>query len=330
MRYIRGGERKELESDTICFYVGPRTTTPPGSPPKDFIPLNENANPMGMASQPQNTSSILQALANMAKTNASIPGQPPQAGGGNVPNVQNMYPQSMPPSVNAATTVPPFTQAVNAGNGSSPYGGMSSAPNFLQSMPQMQGGQMNMQANPPLQPQSTVPSPEQLQQQVQIIQMLQAQGVPQDQWAPVLSVLMAASAGGGAAPAPQPNFGQNQYGGREEASRDRNGYGDQYEMRSPSGRHRRSRSRSPSGYDRRRDASPRRRRDSPSYGSQGRGDDRFGRGGGNPYRQRSPDRHRRSDSPGGRELPPPGPKRITYDHSIPPDNIKGKPLHSRH
>ena len=252
----------------------------------------------------------------MAKTNASTPGQPSQISGGNVPSAQNMYPQSMPPSVNAATSVPPFAQAVNTGNGANPYGGMSSAPNnFLQSMPQMQAGQMTMQANPPSQSQSTVPSPEQLQQQVQIIQMLQAQGVPQDQWAAVLSVLMAATTSGAAA-APQQNFGQNQYG---DTSRDRNGYGDQYNMRSPTGHYRRSRSRSPSGYDRRRDASPRRRRDSPSYSSNGRG-------GGNSYRQRSPDRHRRNDSPRGRDLPPPGPKHITYDHTIPPDHIKGKSL----
>ena len=283
-----------------------------------------------MAAQPQNTSSILQALADIAKTNASTPGQPTQANASSMPNVQNSYPQSMPPSVNAATTMPPFAQAVSAmgaANGTNPYAGMSSAPNFLQSMPQTQGGQMNMQA-PPAQS-NAAPTPEQLQQQVQIIQMLQAQGVPQDQWAPVLSALMAAGAGGGnSVAAPQQAWGQNQYGGQyDSSSRDRNGYNDSYNMRSPSGRQRRSRSRSPSGYDRRRDASPRRRRDSPTYGAYGRGDDRSGRGGGNPYRQRSPERFRRSDSPVGRDqtLPLPGPKNITWDNSMPPDHIKGKP-----
>ena len=258
----------------------------------------------------------------MAKTNATTPEQPPQGSGNNVPNVQNMYPQSVPPSVNAATTVPPFPQAVNTGNSGNSYGGMNNVPNFPQPLPQMQGGQMNLPANPMSQPPSTVPSPEQLQQQVQIIQMLQAQGVPQEQWAPVLSVLMAAgnNAGAGPAPAAQQNFSQTQFGGRDDQSRDRNGYGDQYDMRSPPGRNRRSRSRSPSGYDRRRDPSPRRRRDSPSYG---RGDDRSGRAGGNPYRQRSPDRYRRSNSPRGRELPLPGPKSISYDHSMPPNHIRG-------
>ena len=246
-------------------------------------------------------------------------------------NVQNAYSQSVPPSVNAATTIPPFAQPVNAigaANGASPYGGMSSAPNFPQAMPQMQSGHMNMpQANPTSQ--GGAPTPEQLQQQVQIIQMLQAQGVPHDQWAAVLSALMAAGAGGAnAAAAPtQQNWGQNQYGGREDMSRDRNGYNDPYSMRSPSGRHRRSRSRSPSGYDRRRDPSPRRRRDSPTYGAYGRGDDRSARSG-NSYRQRSPDRYRRSDSPRGRDhtLPPSGPKTISWDPSMPPEHIKGKSL----
>ncbi|KAL9640089.1 MAG: hypothetical protein Q9164_000524 [Protoblastenia rupestris] len=305
-----------------------RTTTPPGSPPKDFIPLNENGNSGTMPAQPQNTSSILQALANIAKTNASMPGQPSQAGPGNMQNVQNPYTQNMPPSVNAAATMPPFTQAVSAMgavNGANPYGAMSSTPNFSQTLPQMQGGQINApQANP--MPQGGAPTPEQLQQQVQIIQMLQAQGVPQDQWAAVLSALMAAGAGGAnaAAAAPQQNWGQTQYSGRDDTSRDRTGYSDPYGMRSPSGRHRRSRSRSPSGYDRRRDASPRRRRDSPTYGAYGRGgDDRSSRGG-NPYRQRSPDRYQRSDSPNGRDqtIPPPGPKNIIWDHSLPSDHIK--------
>ena len=298
----------------LIFFVGARTTTPPGSPPKDFIPLNDNANAGGIVTQPQDTSGILQALANMAKNNANVPGQPAQAAGGNVPNLQSMYPQNVPQSVNSGTSVPPFAQAVNAtggSNGTNPYGGMSSVPIPFQAMAQMQGAQGSMPTNPPPQPQSNVPSPEQLQQQVQIIQMLQAQGIPQDQWAPVLSALMAAGAGGVAAP--QQNFGQNQYGGHSDSSRDRNGFGDQYNMRSPTGRYRRSRSRSPSGYDRRRDASPRRRRDSPPYGSRG----------GNPYRQRSPDRRRRSDSPADNALPPSGPKNIIYDRSMPPDHIKG-------
>ncbi|KAL9102874.1 MAG: hypothetical protein Q9163_002026 [Psora crenata] len=302
----------------------PRTTTPPGSPPRDFIPLHDNGNGGSMAAQPQDTSSLLQALASFAKTNASTPGLPSQAGAGSMPNVQNPYPQSMPPSVNTAATIPPFAQAVNAmgaANGANSYGGMSSAPNYSQPV---QGAQVNVPQTSPIS-QAAAPTPEQLQQQVQIIQMLQAQGIPQDQWAAILSALMAAGAGvSGANAAPQQNWGQNQYGGRDDMSRDPNAYNDQYSIRSPSGRHRHSRSRSPSGYDRRRDASPRRRRDSPTYAAYGRGDDRSGRSGGNLYRQRSPDRYRRSESPHGRDhgLPPPGPKNITRDNSLPADHIK--------
>jgi len=165
-----------------------------------------------------------------------------------------------------------------------------------------------------------------LQQQVQFLQALQAQGVPQDQWAPLLAVLV--NAGGGAAAA-QPVLQQNGGYGRDDPSRDHNGYSDSYNVRSPSGRYRdRSRSRSPGGY-RHRDASPPRRRDSPLYGNYGRGDSRRQGGGGrgSEYRRRSPqDNYRRSDSPRGNDqrLPPPGPKNIQYDHSLPPNNIKGK------
>lgn len=232
----------------------------------------------------------------------------------------------MPPSVNTASTVPPATQAVNVpgpANGANPLSGfMSSMPNFGQSMQNMVNPQPNMQATP------MIPQQNALHQQVQLLQMLQAQGVPQDQWAASLAVLMSALNAGAGGAAAQPGFQQNGGYGRDDPSRDRNGYGDSYNVRSPSGRHRdRSRSRSPGGY-RRRDVSPPRRRDSPVYGNFGRGDSRRGGGGrGNEYRQRSPqDRYRRSDSPGGHDqkLPPPGPRNIQYDHSLPPGSIKGE------
>ena len=210
---------------------------------------------------------------------------------------------------------------------------MSSLPNFPQSgVPNGQQGNLQ-QANPPL---GTGPTPEVLQQQVQIIQMLQAKGVPQEQWAAVLTVMMSAGGlGGGANNAAQPPYGQNQnqnqnHGyGTSDSSRDRSGYNDQYNQRSPSGRYR-NRSRSPSpgpGY--RRDGSPPRRRDSPTYGSYGRGG-RDGRGGGissggRDYRQRSPQRSRRSASPrrDPQALPPPGPRNIQWERTLPPGTIKG-------
>lgn len=277
-------------------------------------------------SQPQDTSSILQALANMAKSNANATPQPPQDAPSNFPN---LYGQNMPTAVSSAQATNSLPQNFNSfgvnTDGNNPYGGLGNV------MPQM-GGQMNPQVNPAQQVPNVVAPNEQLQQQVQIIAMLQQQGIPQEQWGPVLQAVMAASAAnaGGAPSAAQQNQNypqnQNQYGGpQDDFSRDRNGYG----MRSPPGRYRRSRSRSPPGYDRRRNDSPRRRRDSPTYTAYGRGDDRSSR---NMYRQRSPerdhDRGRRSDSPAARNhhLPPPGPKMVNYDSSIPPDHIKGRCL----
>ena len=242
----------------------------------------------------------------------------------------------MPSSVNPASSVPPANQAVNVpgmANGANPFAGlMSSVPNFAQNMQSMPNGQPNVQANPVMpQPNTT---PQALQQQVQLLQMLQAQGVPQEQWAPLLSALMIASGAGGTMPAPaaQPNWQQTDGFGRDDSSRDRNGYNDSYNIRSPPSRYRdRSRSRSPAGYNRRRDATPPRRRDSPVYGDYGRGRGDSRRQGqndrGNDYRQRSPPNrfNRRSNSPRGRDqaLPPPGPKSISFDGSVPQGHIKG-------
>ena len=271
----------------------------------------------------------------MAKTNTTATGMPAQASSSNVSNFQNAFPQNMPSSVNPASSVPPASQAVNvpgATNGTNPLTGLMSSPNFAQSMQNMPSAQPSMQTNPVLPQQNT--SAQGIQQQVQLLQMLQAQGVPQEQWAPLLQVLMSAGAAGQmGGPAAQPSWQQNGGYGRDDPSRDRNGYNDSYNVRSPSGRFRdrRSRSRSPNGYNRRRDVSPPRRRDSPVYGDYGRGGSRRQGGGGggrgSEYRQRSPqDRYRRSDSPHGQEnqLPPPGPKNIEYDREMQPNHIKGK------
>ena len=273
----------------------------------------------------------------MAKTNTAGPSIPSQASSHNVSNLSNNFPQNLPSSV-----IPPVTQAVSvpgAANGIFSSAGLSSVPNFPQNL---SNGQPSMQANP-MMPQGGASVPPEFQQQLQIIQALQAQGVPQDQWAAVLSVLMSSQAGAAPNPsnfAPQPSWQPNGSYGRDEPSRDRNGYNDQY-MRSPTGRYRnpRSRSKSPQGWDRRREPSPPGRRGSPVYGEysgdpsgrNGRGN--FGRQGrgkgtGNDYRQRSPppDRFRRSASPRRQEqtLPPPGPKWMDYDRSLGDSKIKGK------
>ena len=166
------------------------------------------------------------------------------------------------------------------------------------------------QANPlpqPMVPQSNQSLPgadSALQQQLQILAALKAQGIPEQQWPALLSVLMASQNNGGgsvaaAAAAAIPQQQNNLYGGQNGASRDSSGF-DQY-VRSPPGRYRRdSRSRSPLR-DRQRNVSPSGRRGSPVYGDYGGdrgGDERGRRGrGGRGNRQRSPDRHRRSPSP---------------------------------
>lgn len=313
------------------------------------------------------TSRILQTLREMAQTNTAASGLPSQPSSNNVTSSQNAYAPNMASSVNPALSVPPVSQAVSvpagAANGVLSFPGLSNTPHFPQ-VQNVPNGQSNMQSNmqpAPMLPPNNGPTNEALQQQLQILQALQAQGVPQDQWATVLSVLISTS---GAAAAPntnfqvqaQPSWPQNNggyagtvagagvgqvAGSRDDPSRDRNGFNDQY-VRSPSGRHRnpRSRSRSPPGWDRRRDASPPRRRDSPVYGeydgdpsgrNSGRGShgrQGRGRGNGNDYRQRSPppDRFRRSASPRHHEvlLPTPGPKWVEYDRSLSEGTIKGK------
>lgn len=295
------------------------------------------------------TSRILKTLRDMAQTNTAASGIPSQASTNNVTSSQSGFPPNMSASVNPAPSVPPVSQAVSVpgfANGVLPFAGLSNIPNFPQNIP---SAQPSMQAAPIL-PQGTGPTPEALQQQLQILQALQAQGIPQDQWAPVLSVLLSTS---GAAAAPNLNFqaqpmwqqnnGGYAGGGRDDPSRDRNGFNDY--VRSPSGRNRnpRSRSRSPTGWDRRHDATPPRRRDSPVYGeydgdpsgrNNGRGSyGRQGRGKGsnNDFRQRSPapDRFRRSLSPRQQEvsLPPPGPKWVEYDRTLTEGTIKGKHIY---
>ncbi|RMZ86771.1 hypothetical protein DV736_g6002, partial [Chaetothyriales sp. CBS 134916] len=141
-----------------------------------------------------------------------------------------------------------------------------------------------------------------------ILQTLAKQGIPPDQWATVLQMLPRQGVQGAA---PLPPTQANSWGGQNGASsRDRD-----VPMRSPPSQNRR-RSRSP-GVDRRRDLSPRRRRDSPgvdTYRDARRGND---------YRQRSP-RRRPSPAPARADssLPPPGPKNLQWDRSLPRGHIR--------
>ncbi|KAL8693089.1 MAG: hypothetical protein Q9218_002013 [Villophora microphyllina] len=319
---------------------GVKSTTPPGSPPKDFIPLSVGQQqPANTASNVNgapaaDTSAILKALADMAKTNTGASGMPNQTSSGNVTNLQNSFPHSMSAPVNQAPSIPQAV-GISGANAAAPFAGQSRASgNFPPN------GQSNTQLPPALPfPGNGAPvmTPE-VQKQLQILQALQAQGIPQDQWANILSAVMAGGAGA-AAPnqnaAPQPGW-QQPGGGYGDQSRDRNGFQEQ-SMQSPAGRYRnpRSRSRSPSAWDRRGNASPPHRRDSPVYGEYGRGardNDRGGYGrsdrgrGGNAYRQRSPNGRHRSPSPrrGSNEpgLPPPGPKMVEFDPSLRQGMIK--------
>ncbi|KAL8892171.1 MAG: hypothetical protein Q9205_005130 [Flavoplaca limonia] len=320
---------------------GVKSTTPLGSPPKDFIPLtNGSEQPTNSATHanangapPADTSAILKALADMAKTNT---GPPVQASASNVTNFQNSFPQNVPAPVNQAPSVPPASRAVGAPGANGSYMASSNASgNFPSNIPH-QPPSMQLPTPMPVQGNGTPAMTPEVQQQLEILKVLQAQGVPQDQWAAVLSVLMAQA--GGAMPnqqaAPQHGW-QPPGGGYGDQSRDRINF-DKQSLRSPSGRSRnpRSRSRSPVAWDRR-NASPPRRRDSPVYGEYSRDtphNDRggFGRSergrGGNQFRQRSPDRNRRSPSPrrGSHErgLPPPGPKMVEYDPNLRQGTIK--------
>lgn len=341
--------QQSIASDTISRFVGVMSTTPPGSPPKDFISLTAGQQQPGNTASnangapAANTSAILQALADMAKTNTGASGMPVQNSSGNVTNLQNSFPQSMSAPVNQA---PPVPQAVgvSGANSSTPFAGQSSVPgNYPPNLP---NGQSNMQGPPalPFPGNGAAPAmtPE-VHQQLQILQALQGRGVPQDQWANILSVVMAGGVSA-AAPnpnaAPQPGWQQAGGGGYGDQSRDRNGFKEQsVQASSSSGRFRdpRSRSRSPAAWDRRGNASPPRRRDSPVYGEYGRDGRDNGRGGhgqsdrgrgGNGYRQRSPNGRRRSPSPrrGSDEfgLPPPGPKTVGHDPSVKQGSIKGR------
>ncbi|KAL9620285.1 MAG: hypothetical protein Q9160_005184 [Pyrenula sp. 1 TL-2023] len=315
-----------------------QSTTPEGSPGPDATSFLQNQlTQAGSTNQQQpppaqNTSAILATLANMAKQNASTPASaaPGQTSLNSILGASSATPQ-IPPSVDQAPStangqnVNPLgslfsSMGSNAQNQNQPS--LASQPNLLASL--LPQGQAQAPVPPP---NAGGLNPDALQQ-VQLLQLLAQRGIPQEQWATALQILNISNsnaAGGNANFGAQPPFGQaqaNAWGARPDAvSRDRDEY-----MRSPPGGQYRRRSRSP-GWERRREPSPPRRRDSPVYGdyhgdSPGRRDGRGRRG--NEYRQRSPARRRRSPSPNRKEqkLPPPGPKTIEWDYSIGQGMIK--------
>ena len=271
--------------------------------------------------QQQDTSAILEALKNMAKqNNAAQPAAfaPAQASMNNMLSAQNGIPQT--------------NNIVNAGLASTVANGQAVNPLGALFAGMSNGAQSQSPANVPANPLAAflpqqapplaMPQPSallgpdaqgQAAVQVQLLQLLASQGVPPDQWATALQLLNMQSANGGGANAMSipPPVPANSWG--PGPSRDG-------QPRSPPNQYRR-RSRSPV-FDRRRDQSPRRgHRDSP--GADSYRNDRDGRRG--DFRQRSPpNRRRRSPSPpaGDQGLPPPGPKDVQWDSSLPRGHIK--------
>ncbi|EXJ91959.1 hypothetical protein A1O3_00509 [Capronia epimyces CBS 606.96] len=302
------------------------STTPEKSPAPGFVPLGQPApNPASTAPPQQDTSAILEALKNMAKQNAAAqPAAPAQSSLNNLLGTQN--------------GTAPSTSTVNPGLAPAPAAANGQAVNPLGALfaGLSNGAQNQSPANVPQnplnaflpQPQApaTVPQMPALlgqdpQAQFQILQHLAASGVPPEQWATAIQLINLQSANaniGGVPGLPfPPALPANNWAGQPPAGQSRDSH-----TRSPPNQYRR-RSRSP-GYDtgRRRDMSPRRRRDSP--GPDQYRNDRDGRRG-NDYRQRSPaGRRRRTSTPPTSDfkLPPPGPKNITLDHSLPKGHIK--------
>ncbi|GKZ31533.1 hypothetical protein AbraIFM66950_012258 [Aspergillus brasiliensis] len=344
------------------------STTPEGSPAPNYIPLGGQQQPLNgapsttSAQQAPDTSSILKALADMAKQNTTAPAAPAVAAQTNPLNAltqQSTVPQPASSSVDQASQPPNGQAGVNpyaAGSMATPFAGLSSVAQNPALVPPPQTQSQSHTPNPlaaaqnplaallpqataaPAQPTAPV-GPDALQQQLQLLQLLAAQGIPQEQWATALQILSLSNAAnmGGMTAGQAPPFnlpGQpvaNAWGARPDSQSrefDRPLERDRDYMRSPPGQYRR-RSRSP-GWDRRREVSPPRRRDSPVYGEY-HGDSPGRRGGdprgrrGNEYRQRSPPgRRRRTPSPPRKDptLPPPGPKFIEWDYSIGQGNIK--------
>lgn len=307
------------DSNHTGLCVVPQSTTPPGSPP----PLNNHASSQQTATTgAPNTSSILAALANMARQQQHAAPAPPSTQGIHnqdslytMPNAQN-NPAQQVAALNQSLPVPPVAPSVNVpGLGAS----------YAQHLQAANGAAQNYSSNPsnpyPVAPpaiaQPAAALDPAVQQSLVLIKSLSDAGVPADQIAGIIAQLgnqgaAAAGAVPGAQYHPQNQIpsAQNGWSGRPDESRDHNAYIGG--VRSPAGQYRR-RSRSPSphrGWN---------ARDSPSSRRRDDGYDR-GRGGGRgDYRQRSPPHRGHTETPpyGG------GEKWVGHDASIPKGSIKG-------
>lgn len=311
------------------------STTPEGSPPADVGRSFPGAPPP--AANAPNTSSILEALANMARQNTtaaaasqaiSTPAPAPvQDNAYSMPQAQSNGAGHLA-TLNSTYPFPPSTQSVNvpapaaASYGSLPQGQNNGAPNYP--------------SNPNLSLGAGAPAPAaalnpDLQRQIMLIKTLSDAGVPQDQWGGIIAALTQTQAAapvgngvnvGGAPAAPYGAAPANAWNPNE--SRDRGGPNEA--VRSPQGRYRRrSRSQSPArGWNAPRDSPNSRRRDD-NLGDYGRNSPAYGRDRHNEYRQRSPVRRGRSPSPprGFYDGRSGGTKWVEFDHSIPKGSIKG-------
>ncbi|KAF4990910.1 hypothetical protein FGRMN_8179 [Fusarium graminum] len=311
-----------------------QSTTPPGSPPSNTLGSHRGSAsatpaPSAPAAPPAPSgSSILEALANMARQNTSAPPANPLP----APTASYNMPASMPPQ-----PVAPVMQPVSYPQTSQPV----NVPSLPFGLPHMAsqngyaGSPVNNPSNPPnplagLMPSAGAPGlglDPNTQQQIMLIKALADQGVPFDKIPALIQSMTGGAAPGAPPPAQQPlPYAQNPIipgqaawaglSGKPDDSR-MPGYG---QIRSPAGYHGRSRSRSPDrGWGAR--GSPRNGRDHLDYSrdspNRGRHDDR--RGG--DYRQRSPHGHRgRSETP----LHDQGPaeKWVVYDPELPSGHIK--------
>ncbi|KAG5935424.1 hypothetical protein E4U53_000429 [Claviceps sorghi] len=327
------------------------STTPPGSPPASALAAVQNS----AGAQPANGSSILEALANIARQNSSASGSSNTgAGNANLPvpaASYNMLSTGLPQPVSSSTipqaqqpahsSYPPTSQAVNmpslpfplpqmqpqasqspmlhnANNGTNPY-------NVANPLVAASAASASAAAAAPT---GSTALDSGVQQQILLIKALADQGVPFDK-IPALIQSMTNSSNAASMTAPSPAFQppvpaaqgtfstviQQPWGHAAPESGEGRDRAYQDDMRSPR-YNGRSRSRSPDRGWGSRD-SPRGGRD---RGGHGRISSPNGRGGGD-YRQRSPP-SRRGRSPTPDSGLPHVERWVEYDSSLPSGTIK--------
>lgn len=331
----------DMSSASALTHVLASSTTPTGTPPQSAVALAGNAFAASAPAPAQNVSDILKGLASFAPSNTAQ--QAPAPVPTPAPLNMNSYPQGMPVNGTSVQFPPVGGQQGNLGGANqnmqaNPLAALLAGGGLAQHQQPPQQPAYGMPPQPP-QPAPGMPGVDpNMMKQLAILQQLKAMNVPQEQWATLLPFMMSQAMPpqpGAAAAMPMPNtqgqFPPMQYGGVQ-ADQSRDGY---ETIRSPGGRERR-RSRSP-GYGRR-DESPPRRRDSPTYGRYGEEQRDAGRRGGRERerggrnRNRSPDRFRRSPSPRRQASAPTGsgndtdwgyiPRNMSIDPTLPKDSIR--------